>query len=333
MTAEIVFRELQAGHITLDTPIYISEHAWRAGGALASGSSMFAQVNTHIRVEDLIRGLVVQSGNDAAIALAEGIAGAEESFAAMMNARARELGLKKSTFANPWGQDAAGQRVSAREMAILAEHVIAAYPEYYHYFGEKEFTWNKIRQMNRNPLLFLDVGADGLKTGNIDDSGFNLVGSAVQNGQRLIVVIMGAKTAKERAEEARRLLNWGFHAFERKILFKAGDTIGQAKVFGGEELAVPLVADEEVSFLEPRGANERLSAKIVYAGPLPAPLDAGVKVARLRVMRGSTLALDIPLKTAQAVAQGGLPQRARDALWELSVGLFTKYVLHKPAAS
>ncbi len=230
MTAELVFRDLKKGAITLDTPFYISERAWHAG---SRGTSMFARVNTNIRVEDLLRGLIVQSGNDAAIALAEGLAGSEDNFAAMMNVRAKELGLAKSHFTDSWGGENPAQVITARDMAKLAEYVIRTYPEYYHFFGEKEFTWSKIRQLNRNPILFMDLNADGLKVGNLKDSDYNLVGSAVSEGQRLIVVILDAKSAKDRAEETRRLFNWGFHGFDAKTIFAAGETVGTAQVYGG----------------------------------------------------------------------------------------------------
>ena len=214
MTAEIVFHEIKLGHLKLDDQFLVSETAWRYGGAPSRGSSMFAALNSSVRVEDLIRGLVIVSGNDAAIALAEGIAGSEGAFAALMTKRARELGLEHSTFTNAWGRGDPEQKVSPREMAALANHVILTYPDLYKYFGEKDFTWNKIKQTNCNPLLTMDLGADGLKTGNIDESGYGIVGSAVQNGQRLILALYGAATAKERVEEARKIFLWGFRSFE-----------------------------------------------------------------------------------------------------------------------
>ena len=329
MTAELIFREIKEGLINLDTKFTVSEHAWRTGGAGAGGSSMFAQVNSQIRVEDLIRGLVVQSGNDAAIVFAEQLAGSESAFGDMMTKWARELGMEKSTFRNPWGRYDPNQKVTAREMAMLADHVIRTYPDLYKYFGEKEFTWNKIRQQNRNPLLFMELGADGLKTGFIEDSGYGLVGSAVQNGQRLIVVINGCKSAKERAEEARKLLQWGFRAFEAKQIFAAGEAVGSAKVYGGERGDVPLLASGPVKVLLPRGSGEKLSGRIVYDGPLIAPVEEGKQVARLKIMRGQTLALDLPLTTGDSVAVGSLPRRAMDAGLEYATILFRKYVSKK----
>jgi D-alanyl-D-alanine carboxypeptidase (penicillin-binding protein 5/6) len=209
-------------------------------------------------------------------------------------------------------------------MATLAEHLIRTYPEYYHFFGEKEFTWSKIRQLNRNPILFMDVNGDGLKVGNLPEQGYNLVGSAVSGGQRLIVVILDAKTAKERAEEARRLFNWGFHGFEAKALFAAGETIGGAKVYGGDKSEVSLVSDTPVRLLAARGSAEKLTGKIVYMGPLIAPVAAGQTVARLKIYRGTTLALDAPLKTGEEVEQGPLTQRAKDAAIEFGLQLFHK---------
>jgi D-alanyl-D-alanine carboxypeptidase (penicillin-binding protein 5/6) len=321
MTAELVFRDLKKGAITLDTPFYISERAWRTGH---SGGSMFARVNTNIRVEDLLRGMIVQSGNDASVALAEGLGGSEENFAAMMNARAAELGMAKSHFTDSWGGANPAQVVTARDMAILAVHLIKDYPEYYHYFGEKEFTWSKIRQLNRNPLLFMDVNGDGLKVGNEKDGDYNIVGSAVSNDQRLLEVILGARTAKERSEESRRLLNWGFHGFDAKTLFDANETVGTAKVYGGAKTEVPLVSDTPIKLMVPRGSQEKLNGKIVYTGPLIAPVAAGETVARAKIYRGSSLTLDVPLKTGEAVDQGPLPERAKDAAIELGLQLFHK---------
>jgi len=317
LTAELIFQALAEGKLKLEDEFTVSEHAWRTGGAPAGGSAMFLPLNSSARVEDLVRGLVIQSGNDAAITLAEGLAGSEEAFVTRMNKRAAELGLVKSRFGNPWGMDGPDQKVTAREMAKLAAHIVKTYPQYYGYFGEKEFTWNKIRQQNRNPLLTMSIGADGLKTGNIDkESGYGLVGSATQDGRRLIVAIYGAKSAKERAEEARKLLQWGFRNFEEKELFKAGEPIGPAQVYGGTQGSVELTAKEDIKVLLPRGSNERLMGKIVYEGPVLAPVEAGAAVGRLEVKRGNAVVLEQPLQTAEAVEQGSLPRRAFDAIYE-----------------
>jgi D-alanyl-D-alanine carboxypeptidase (penicillin-binding protein 5/6) len=320
LTAEIVFRELKEGRLHLDDKFHVSEHAWRTGGAHSHGSAMFLSVNSDVRLEDLIRGLVVQSGNDAAITIAEGIAGSEDAFAGMMNKRAAEIGMTNSHFVNPWGKSDPDQHVTARDMALLAAYIIRNYPDYYKYFAEKEFTWNKIRQLNRNPLLTMDIGADGLKTGDIAESGFGLVGSAVQDGQRLIVVINGLKSASERAEEGRKLFNWGFRAFDPRVLFQPGDAIGAVDVYGGAKGEVEVTCDRPVKVFVPHGSTDRLSAKLVYTGPLVAPIAAGVEIGRLDVYRGSIRELDLPVKTKESVARGTLTQRALDAALELAQG-------------
>lgn len=320
MTAEIVFNELKNGRLTMDSEFTVSENAWRKGGAASGGSAMFAKVNTAIRLEDLLRGLIVQSGNDAAIALAEGIAGTEENFARLMNERAKQIGLTKSTFRNSTGYGDPQQKVTVRDLAKLAIHIIETYPDLYPLFGEREFTWNKIRQQNRNPLLTMDIGADGLKTGNIEESGYGLIGSAVQNGQRLIVVVNGLKTAKDRATESRKLLDWGFRAFEARQLFGEGQVVGEAQVFGGDRRSLPLVSKKPVRVLVNRGESERLSARIVYNGPLRAPIQKGTEVARLRVDRGDMQALEMPLYANEDVQVGTLSQRALDGLLEMSTG-------------
>jgi serine-type D-Ala-D-Ala carboxypeptidase (penicillin-binding protein 5/6) len=324
MTAELVFRELKEGRLNLDDRFEVSENAWRTGGAPSHGSAMFLEVHSRARVEDLIRGLVVQSGNDAAITLAEGIAGSEDNFAAMMNKRAAELGLTRSSFANPWGKADPREHVTARELALLAAHLIRDYPDYYRYFGETEFTWNKVRQLNRNPLLTMDLGADGLKTGELSESGYGLVGSAVQNGQRLIVVVNGLKTAADRADEARKLLLWGFRSFDARTLFQPGEVVGGASVFGGAQGEVALISDRPIKVFLTHGSDEKLSAKIVYQGPLAAPVAKGVEVARLKIWRGQALVLDVPLQTGEAVGLGTLRQRAFDAGVELALDLLRK---------
>ena len=192
MTMAVVFDALKAGEVTLDTEYQISEHAWRTGGAPAGGSTMFAEIHSHIRLEDLIRGVIIQSGNDAAIAIAEGMSGSEQGFAARMNAKARELGLTHSHFTNPSGLYEPEMKVTVRDLAKIARYLIRAHPNYYKYYGEEEFTWNDIRQRNRNPLLRRNIGADGLKTGYVKESGYGIVGSAVRDGQRLVVVVGGA---------------------------------------------------------------------------------------------------------------------------------------------
>jgi D-alanyl-D-alanine carboxypeptidase (penicillin-binding protein 5/6) len=321
MTAEIVFRELKEGRLHLDDTFQVSEHSWRTGGGHSHGPATFLDIHSDVRIDDLLQGLIVQAGNDAALTLAEGISGTEENFAELMNKRAAELGMAHSTFANARGISDPRQHVNARDMALLAVHIIRDYPDDYHYFGQKDFTWNKIHQLNRDPALNLDVGADGLMAGDSAESGYGLVASAQQNGQRLILVLNGLKTAADRAEEARKLFNWGFRSFDPRVLFQPGDTVGTASVYGGAQSDVPLTCDRPAKIFLPRGSQDRLSAKIVYVGPLTAPVAAGVEVARLKVWRGQTLALDAPLKTQAAVPLGGLSKRALDAGIEFATNL------------
>jgi serine-type D-Ala-D-Ala carboxypeptidase (penicillin-binding protein 5/6) len=322
MTAELVFNELKAGRIKGDDEFQVTEDAWRRGGAPSHTSSMFAPIHSRVRVDDLLRGLIIQSGNDAAIALAQGIAGSEPKFADMMTRRARELGLEKSFFSNSTGLPDPTLRVTARDLAKLARHIIHTYPEFYAIYSEKEFTWNKIRQQNRNPLLAMGIGADGMKTGFTDEGGYGLVGSAVQGDLRLIVVVNGVKTAPERATEGRRLLEWGFKGFESRPLFADGQTIGAAKVFGGSQGSVSLVAPGTVNLLIPRGSSDRIIARIAYRGPVRAPIAKGQAIGVLKVSRGDHVALEVPLAAAEDVVVGNLGQRAVDAASEFVIGLF-----------
>jgi len=330
MTADLVFHDLAKGRVRLDQMFRVSDHAWMTGGAPARASSMFAAVHSQISVENLLRGLIILSANDAAIVLAEGIAGSEQAFAKQMTQRARKLGFDHLTFTDVWGRDDPDQRVTAREMAELSAHLIKTYPQYYRWFGRRDFTWNKIHQYNRNPLLSMNIGADGLKTGNVGkNSGYSLVASAVQNGERLILAMYGAQSAKQRAQEARRILEWGFRSFEMKPLFNAGAVVGSASVFEGASGSVPLVTPAPIEVLARRGGGTPLSAKVVYTGPIPAPVSKGTPLARLEVMRGKEQVLSAPLLAGGSVAVGPLPRRAMDAGLELGIGLFRTYVLKK----
>lgn len=322
MTAELVFHLLETGKIKLDDEFVISENAWRKGGAPSGGSAMFAAIHSRVKVEDLLRGVIIQSGNDACIALAEGIAGNEFAFAEMMTNRAREIGLTRSTFTNSSGLHDAGLNVTARELARLAQHIIRTYPDRYPIYNEREFTWNKIRQQNRNPLLPMNIGADGLKTGFTKESGYGLVGSAVQNNLRLIVVVTGLKTAKDRADEARKLFEWGFRNFDSRLLFAEGQTVGHAKLFGAAKGRVPLTSKRAINVLLPKNANERIIARVVYTGPIRAPVNKGQPIGTLKVWRGEHIVLEVPLEAAEDVPVGSLPQRAFDAASELVISLF-----------
>lgn len=318
MTAELVFREIAEGRLKLDDEMIVSENAWRRGGAPSGGSAMFLAPNTRVKVADLLSGLLVVSGNDAAIVLAEGIAGQEENFVGLMNARAAALGFKSLSFRNATGFAHPDQRVSMREMINLADHLINTYPELYKIFGQREITWNKVRQQSRNPLIPMDIGADGLKTGFIEESGYSLIGSALQDGQRLIVGVSGLKTIRDRSAEARKLLDWGFRSFEVRTLFNAGEVIESAKVFGGATGGVDLGARKDVRLPLPRGTQDRISARMVYAWPIRAPVVAGAELGRLEIMRGQEIVLRAPLHALKDVPVGELHQRALDAAWEFA---------------
>jgi D-alanyl-D-alanine carboxypeptidase (penicillin-binding protein 5/6) len=322
MTQEVVFNEIKQGRLNPTTEFIVSTNAWRRGGAPSHTSSMFIPIHSKVSVDDLLHGAIIQSANDACITLAEGISGNESTFAELMTKRARELGLTKSTFGNSTGLPDPRQLMTARELAKLARHLIETYPDYYKYYSEREFTWNKIRQFNRNPLLNMNLGADGLKTGFTKEAGYGLVGSAVQNGLRLIVVVNGLRSEKERSDEAKKLLEWGFHSFQSGLLFAAGQEIAQAKLYGGVRGHVPLMAGKEVRLMVPRGSRDKIIARVVYSGPVRAPVEQGQKIGLLKVWRGESVVLEVPLQAAESVSTGSMPQRALDAASELVLGLF-----------
>jgi serine-type D-Ala-D-Ala carboxypeptidase (penicillin-binding protein 5/6) len=322
MTVEVVFQAIKEGRLNLEDEFLISENAWRRGGAPSHGSTMYAAIHSKVKVSDLLHGAIIQSGNDACIALAEGMVGSEAAFAELMTKRARELGLTQSTFANPTGLPDPRTRVTARELAKLAQHLIRTYPDFYKLFGEREFTWNRIRQFNRNPLLTTNIGVDGLKTGFTREAGYGIVASAMQNRLRLIAVTNGFKDLKARGEETRKLLEWGFKGFEARPLFAEGQTIGDARLFGGARGRVPLVANGSVSLLVPRNSSERVLARLVYLGPVRAPIEKGQQIGQLKVWRGERVVLEVPLQASEAVGRGNLGQRAFDAATELVINLF-----------
>jgi serine-type D-Ala-D-Ala carboxypeptidase (penicillin-binding protein 5/6) len=323
MTAEVVFHAVKQGDIKLSDEYRISENAWRRGGAPAGGSTMFAALNSKVSVDDLLHGAIIQSGNDSCIALAEGMAGNERIFATdIMTKRARELGLTQSTFANSNGLPDPGNKMTVRELANLARHIILDYPEFYKLFGEKEFTWNKIRQQNRNPLLNSLEGADGLKTGYTKEGGYGMVGSAVQNGTRLIVVVNGLEDPDDRATEAKKMLEWGFRNFETRALFAAQQTLGYAKVFGGESRSVKLSSPEPIKVMVQKNGNEKLLARVIYSGPVRAPVETGQKIGVIRVWRGANIAMEAPVFAAETIATGSTIRKAIDGVSELVIGVF-----------
>ena len=317
MTLAVVFRELKAGHIKLEDQFKVSEHAWRTGGAPAGSSAMFAPLNSMVSVSDLIQGVTVQSGNDAAIILAEGIGGTEEAFAQRMNDYAKEIGLTKSHFVNSTGLPAEGHVMTARELAMLARFLIYTYPEYYHFFGQRDFTFNNKHTFNnRNPLIFApDLGVDGLKTGYIEEAGYGLVASAKRGEQRLILVVNGLNTKQEREGEPRRLIEWGFKSFRPFRLFDEGQKVSDALVWGGTQHYVPLVGDGNINIILPATASGKVSASIVYQGPIKAPIRKGDRVAMLRITSSESSATnEIPLYAADDVAASNFLMRGLDSL-------------------
>ncbi|MGL4240198.1 MAG: D-alanyl-D-alanine carboxypeptidase family protein [Beijerinckiaceae bacterium] len=324
MTAEVVFDALAKGEITVEQEVTITEPIWRRGGAPAGGAAMYAPLNSRVAVGDLLQGLIVQSGNDAALALAEAAGKSEAAFVSRMQERAKAIGLTRSQFRNPTGFAHPEQRVTAREMALLAAHLAKTYPERYALFGQREFTWNKIRQTNRNPLLTLGIGADGLKTGQIAESGFNLVGSAVQDGRRLVVVVMGTDSLQTRAAEARKLLEWGFRNFERRKLLEKATPLTEARVTGGERREIGVGIAEDIELLLPKSAADPMSVRIRMNSPLKAPVVAGQAVGTVAVMRGDFAAIEAPAIALDDAPLGSLTRRALDNSWEWVASLFRR---------
>jgi D-alanyl-D-alanine carboxypeptidase (penicillin-binding protein 5/6) len=322
MTAEVVFHAVKQGEVKLTDEYHVSENAWRKGGAPAGGSTMFAAIHSKVSVDDLLHGAIIQSGNDSCMVLAEGIAGNERAFAEMMTKRARELGMTQSTFANSNGLPDPGNKMTVRELAKLARYIIQAYPDFYKLFGEREFTWNKIRQQNRNPLLTSLEGADGLKTGYTKEGGYGMVGSAVQNGMRLIVVVNGLEDPDDRASEAKKMLEWGFRNFEARTLFAPGQPVGYAKVFGGDSRSVKLASSEPIKVMVQKNGNDKLIARVVYNGPVRAPIEPGQRVGIIRVWRGANIAMEAPVAAAEPVGKGSIMRRAIDGASELVIGMF-----------
>ena len=302
MTVAIVFERLKAGELKLTDEFFVSEKAWRERG----GSTMWVRVNTKIPVIDLLRGIIVQSGNDACIVVAENIAGSEDAFADLMTKKAREWGMNNSTFANSSGLPDPKHQMSMRDLGILARKIIHDYPEYYALFAERDFTWEKIRQPNRNPLFDMVDGADGLKTGHTEQSGFGIVGSAVQDGVRRIVVVNGLGSEKERATESARLFRVALNDFTTKTLYKPGDIVGDAQVFKGKAASVPLIAKEPVTLIVHRSLANAVKATLVYEGPVAAPIAESQQIGYLRIETAGGSSREYPLYAGRAVRETGI---------------------------
>ena len=291
-----VFDALKNGRLKKDDMLTVTEKAWRMGG-----SKMFIEVGKKVKVEDLIQGVIVQSGNDAAVALAEGVAGTEEAFADMLNAKAAQIGMKNSHFMNASGWPDPNHYSTAHDLAILAWHTIHDFPDEYHYWSEQEFTYNNIKQPNRNPLLYRGIGADGIKTGHTEEGGYGLIGSGTMNGRRVILVVNGLANDQERAQESARLLEWGLKSFENVSLFKAGETVESARVIMGGAGEVPLTVEKDLIITIPAAVRNDLKVEIVYGGPLEAPVKKGQKIGSLRVSIPRLPLIEVPLVAAQDV--------------------------------
>jgi D-alanyl-D-alanine carboxypeptidase (penicillin-binding protein 5/6) len=320
MTMAVVFDALKGGRLRLDETFTVSENAWRKGGAPAGGTTMFARLGSSLKVRDLIRGAIIQSANDACLVLAEGMTGSEANFVRLMNAEATRLGLSGSSFTNATGLPDPGQLTTARDLARLARHLIDAFPEYYPIYKEPAFNWNAINQNNKNPLIAMNIGADGLAAGGTEQTGFGVVGSATRDGQRLIMVLIGVASDRDRADEARKLLEWGFRSFEKVRLFGPADVVADAVVFGGDRATVGLVSKDGLDALLPRGAREAVKGRVVYKGPLTAPVMKGQRVGDLELSLASQVIRQAPVYAVEDVAVGSLPQRALDGLRELVFG-------------
>jgi D-alanyl-D-alanine carboxypeptidase (penicillin-binding protein 5/6) len=320
MTIELLFKALKEGHVKLTDKFIVSEHAWKTGGAGTDGSTMFAPLNSSIPVEDLIRGITVQSGNDACIVIAEGLAGTETEFANNLNERAKELGMTHSHFMNATGLPDPDHLMTARDLSTLARHLIKEYPDFYHYFSEREFTWNKITQQNRNPLIYLDIGADGLKTGHTEQAGYGLVGSAIRDGHRLILVVNGLPTQKDRAEESRRLMEIGFRDFKLYTLLPPNAVVDQAAVWNGAISKVPLVVKDPVQVMMRRAARGGLKVVVRYKGPIVAPITKGQEVGTLNVTAPGAVPVTVPIYAGAEVDRVGPIGQIGNAVYYLLQG-------------
>jgi D-alanyl-D-alanine carboxypeptidase (penicillin-binding protein 5/6) len=313
MTVHMLFKYIKDGRVSMDDTFHVSEKAWRKGG-----SKMFVEVNSNVSVSDLLHGIIVQSGNDAAIVVAEGIGGSEEAFAEAMTEEAHAIGMTKSVFKNATGWPAEGHLVTVHDLAILARDTIRNFPDLYKLYSVKEFTYNGIRQPNRNPLLGTSAGVDGLKTGHTETAGYGLTASAERDGRRLILVVNGLGSVRERRTESQKLLDWGFREFDNYDLFAKGEAISSANVWLGSETKVDLVADEDVLLTLPRTASRDMKVSVVYEGPVPAPITQGDQIATLKVEVPNQDTIEFPLYAAHDVGRLGFIGR---------IGAAIKYLL------
>lgn len=305
MTAYMVFEALKTGQLQLDSTLPVSEKAWRK-----QGSKMFVEVGKNVKVEDLIRGIIIQSGNDATIVVAEGLGGTEENFARIMTDRAKELGLNSSNFANASGWPDPNHYSTARDLAVLAHRIITDFPEYYPYYSEREFTYNNIRQPNRNRLLARNMGVDGLKTGHAEEAGYGMIASAIRGDRRLILVVNGLESENQRASETARLLEWGFRGFENRKIISAGDVVDHAAVWMGKESSVALTTQDDILVSLPVARRGEVKMAVLYDGPVSAPVRQGDRIARVQIEIPGQAPFEKPLFAAADVDRKGFFSRA-----------------------
>jgi serine-type D-Ala-D-Ala carboxypeptidase (penicillin-binding protein 5/6) len=314
VTQAVVFDALKKGTIKLDQTFEISEDAWRRGGGVASGSTMYAELHSKVSIDNLLHGAIIQSANEACIAMAEGMAGSEQAFTQRMAAKAKELGMKNSTFGNATGLPDPNQRMSVRDLSIVARYIINTYPDYFKIYSQPEFTWNKITQQNRNPLLKDYPGATGMKTGYTKEAGYGLVGSATRNGRQLLIVVAGLTSIGDRKLEAQRLLDWGFNQFKTIDLYEAGEAVARARVWGGQERWVNLVSQNRVQVALSPQEQAKSDIRMSYMGPLIAPVKAGQPIGTVRILVDGKAVTEVELVTANDVeANPSMWRKAMDS--------------------
>ncbi|WP_175869416.1 D-alanyl-D-alanine carboxypeptidase family protein [Bartonella gabonensis] len=326
MTAEVVFHQLKEGLLKNTQKFKVSENAWRKGGAPSGTTTMFAKIKTEISISDLLRGLIIVNGNDAAIILAEGISGDEAHFAQLMNQRAKIIGLSQSHFVNATGLPEEGQFVTVRDMIILARHITQEYPDYYTLYREPHFTWNNIFQRNKNPLISKEIGVEGFGFGYSEKEGFSMVATIYKNHQRLFLAINGLKDGKKHTKEIERILQWGITAFDLKTIFKKGETVGRAFVYGGKKNFVPLIVKKPITFMLSNEKEVNITAKIKYHGPLKAPIVSGQAIGIIQILEDKKVLVEKPVFAGENVQEGSFFTKVKDAFYEITIGWLRKYL-------
>jgi len=320
MTVYIVFERLKAGQLKLTDEFPVSVAAWKRGGAASGGSTMFLKVNSMVSLDDLLKGIIIQSGNDACQVVAEGISGSETAFADLMNEEAKKIGLNNSHFMDASGLPDPNHWMTMHDIATLSAHIIRDFPEYWHYFADKQFTYNGIKQGNRNPLLYDTPGADGLKTGHVEASGYSVAGTVLRGGRRLIVVASGMKSMRERGAEVKKLVEWGFREYEDVSVLAPGAEVEKAEVWLGDKPTVPLILDQDVTITVPRGATRQAKVVARYTGPVPAPITKGQEIGSLVVTVPGQDPIEVPLKAGESVDRLGFGGRISAAAHHLLFG-------------